>query len=257
MSTLTSRFTHQHALVTGGGYGIGRAIVQRLAAEGAHVVILELKAEAGQAVVDEIHAAGGSARVIEADVASTESMQAAFATIESLDIIVNNAGIAHVGSVVTTAPADLDRLYSVNVKGAYHALHFGIPKLLARGGGAILNLASIASKVGLQDRFAYGMTKGAMLSMTLSVARDFVDKNIRCNCLCPARVHTPFVDGFIAKNYPGREAEMFQKLSASQPIGRMGRPEEVAALAAFLCSAEAGFITGSAYDIDGGGTLLR
>lgn len=257
MSTLTSRFTHQHALVTGGGSGIGRAIVQRLAAEGAHVVILELKAEAGQAVVDEIHAAGGSARVIEADVASTESMQAAFASIEHLDILVNNAGIAHVGNVVTTSPADLDRLYAVNVKGAYHTLHFGIPKLLARGGGAILNLASIAAKVGLQDRFAYGMTKGAMLSMTLSVARDFVDKNIRCNCLCPARVHTPFVDGFIDRNYPGREAEMFQKLSASQPIGRMGRPEEVAALAAFLCSAEAGFITGSAYDIDGGVTLLR
>lgn len=257
MTTLPTRFTRKHALVTGGGSGIGRAIVQRLAAEGAHVVILELKAEAGQAVVDEIHATGGSARVIEADVASTESMQAAFATIDHLDILVNNAGIAHVGSVLSTAPADLDRLYAVNVKGAYHTLHFGIPKLLARGGGAILNLASIASKVGLQDRFAYGMTKGAMLSMTLSVARDFVDKNIRCNCVCPARVHTPFVDGFIAKNYPGRETEMFQKLSASQPIGRMGRPEEVAALAAFLCSEEAGFITGSAYDIDGGVTLLR
>ena len=255
--SLSQRFAQKHALVTGGGSGIGRAIALRFAAEGAHVFILELRADAGQAVADEIHASGGSARVVAADVSSTDSMKAAFAGIETLDILVNNAGIAHIGNVLTTTATDLDRLYAVNVRGAYHTLHFGIPKLLARGGGAILNLASIASKVGLQDRFAYSMTKGAMLSMTLSVARDFVDKNIRCNCVCPARVHTPFVDGFLAKNYPGREAEMFQKLSDAQPIGRMGEPSEVAALAAFLCSSEAAFITGSAYDIDGGVTLLR
>jgi NAD(P)-dependent dehydrogenase (short-subunit alcohol dehydrogenase family) len=125
------------------------------------------------------------------------------------------------------------------------------------GTGSIVNLASIASKVGIADRFAYSMTKGAVLAMTLSVARDFVNKGIRCNCVCPARVHTPFVDGFLAKNYPGKEAEMFAQLAAGQPIGRMGRPEEVAALIAFLASDEAAFITGSAYDIDGGFTLLR
>jgi NAD(P)-dependent dehydrogenase (short-subunit alcohol dehydrogenase family) len=146
---------------------------------------------------------------------------------------------------------------AVNVKGVYHGLHFGVPKLLASGGGVIVNLASIASKLGLADRFAYGMSKGAVLTMTLSVARDLVGRGVRCNCVCPARVHTPFVDGFLARNYPGREAEMFEKLSAAQPIGRMGRPEEVAALVAFLCSDEAAFITGSAYDIDGGATLLR
>ncbi len=251
------RFANKHALVTGGGSGIGRAIALRLAAEGASVVILEQRAEAGAAVAAEIAAAGGSVRVVAADVSDTGSVRDALAGIAELDVIVNNAGVAHVGNVLGTTPEDLDRLYSVNVKGVYHVLHFGLPKLLARGGGAVLNLASIASKVGLQDRFAYGMTKGAVLTMTLSVARDFVDKNIRCNCVCPARVHTPFVDGFIAKNYPGREAEMFQKLSASQPIGRMGHPEEVAALAAYLCSDEAAFITGSAYDIDGGVTLLR
>ncbi len=251
------RLSQQHALVTGGGSGIGRAIALRFAAEGAQVIILELRPEAAQAVADEIAAAGGSVRIVTAEVASTASMRDAFAGIDPLDILVNNAGIAHVGNVLATTADDLDRLYAVNVRGAYHTLHFGLPKLLARGGGAILNLASIASKVGLQDRFAYSMTKGAMLSMTLSVARDFVDQNIRCNCVCPARVHTPFVDGFIAKNYPGREAETFRKLSAAQPIGRMGAPHEVAALAAFLCSSEAGFITGSAYDIDGGVTLLR
>ncbi len=255
--SLPRRFENKHALVTGGGSGIGRAIALRLASEGASVIILEQRFEAGAATASEIADAGGMARVLAADVANTDSVRDALAGIPALDVIVNNAGVAHVGNVLGTTPDDLDRLYAVNVKGVYHVLHFGLPKLIARGGGAVLNLASIASKVGLQDRFAYGMTKGAVLTMTLSVARDFVDKNIRCNCVCPARVHTPFVDGFISKNYPGREAEMFQKLSASQPIGRMGRPDEVAALAAFLCSDEAAFITGSAYDIDGGVTLLR
>jgi NAD(P)-dependent dehydrogenase (short-subunit alcohol dehydrogenase family) len=145
----------------------------------------------------------------------------------------------------------------VNVKGVYHGLHFGVPLLQRAGGGAIVNLASIASKIALGDRFAYGMSKGAVLTMTLSVARDFIDQKIRCNCVCPARVHTPFVDGYLEKNYPGKEKEMFAKLSAAQPIGRMGQPDEVAALIAFLVSDEAGFITGSAYDIDGGVTLLR
>lgn len=257
MTPSLPRFTGKHALVTGGGSGIGRAIAVRLAAEGAQVAVLERSAEAGDETLAEIRAAGGVARVIAADVSSTEAMGAAFASLERLDVLVNNAGIAHVGDVVTTTAADLDRIYAVNVKGVYHGLHFGVQKLLASGGGAIVNLASLASKVGLADRFAYGMSKGAVYTMTLSVARDFVSRGIRCNCICPARVHTPFVDGFIAKNYPGKEAEMFGKLSAAQPIGRMGEPAEIAALVAFLCSSEASFITGSAYDIDGGATLLR
>jgi NAD(P)-dependent dehydrogenase (short-subunit alcohol dehydrogenase family) len=257
MTTFPQRFGGKHALVTGGGSGIGRAIALRLAAEGAHVAVLERSVEAGAETARAIAAAGGVARVIAADVASTEEMGAAFASLERLDVLVNNAGIAHIGNVVTTTAADLDRIYAVNVKGVYHGLHFGVKKLLASGGGAIVNLASLASKVGLADRFAYGMSKGAVLTMTLSVARDFVNQGIRCNCVCPARVHTPFVDGFIAKTYPGKEAEMFAKLSAAQPIGRMGEPHEIAALVVFLCSPEASFITGSAYDIDGGTTLLR
>jgi NAD(P)-dependent dehydrogenase (short-subunit alcohol dehydrogenase family) len=257
MTPLVQRLADKYALVTGGGSGIGRAIARRLAGEGAHVTILEARAEAGEATANEIRTAGGVARVIAADVSDTGSMRAAFESLEKLHLLVNNAGIAHVGNVLNTAPEDLDRIYAVNVKGVYHGLHFGIPRLLAAGGGAIVNLASIASKVALPDRFAYGMSKGAVLTMTLSVARDFVERGIRCNCVCPARVHTPFVDGFIAKNYPGKEPEMFAKLSAAQPIGRMGTPDEIAALVAFLCSDEAGFITGSAYDIDGGTTLLR
>jgi NAD(P)-dependent dehydrogenase (short-subunit alcohol dehydrogenase family) len=257
MTPLVQRLADKYALVTGGGSGIGRAIARRLAGEGAHVTIVELRAEAGEAAVTEIREAGGAARVIAADVSNTESMRVAFEQCEKLHLLVNNAGIAHVGNVLGTTPEDLDRIYSVNVKGVYHGLHFGVPKLLANGGGAIVNMASIVSKVALADRFAYGMSKGAVLTMTLSVARDFIDRGIRCNCVCPARVHTPFVDGFLAKNYPGKEKEMFAKLSAAQPIGRMGEPDEIAALVAFLCSDESAFITGSAYDIDGGTTLLR
>ncbi len=257
MSVAPHRFAGRTALVTGGGSGIGRAIALRLAGDGAEILILEARAEPAEAVAAEIRAAGGVAREIVADVSDTAAMRAAFAGIERLHILVNNAGIAHVGNVLDTTPEDFDRVCAVNVKGVYHGLHFGVPKLLASGGGAIVNLASIASKLGLADRFAYGMSKGAVLTMTLSVARDLVGRGVRCNCVCPARVHTSFVDGFLARNYPGREAEMFEKLSAAQPIGRMGRPEEVAALVAFLCSDDAAFITGSAYDIDGGATLLR
>ena len=249
--------TTPHALVTGAGSGIGRAIALRLARQAAHVHILELSKEAGEETAALIHEAGGQASVIEADVSDTASVKAAIDGMGRLDILVNNAGIAHIGNVLDTSPEDLDRLYQVNVRGVYHCLHFGVAKMLASGGGSIVNIASVASKVGIADRFAYSMTKGAVLTMTLSVARDFIDKGIRCNCICPARVHTPFVDGFLEKNYPGQEDEMFAKLAASQPIGRMGTPDEVAALAAFLCSSDASFITGSAYDLDGGFTLLR
>lgn len=257
MTSLTQRLAGKHAVVTGGGSGIGRATARRLAGEGAQVTIIDLGAAAAEETAAAIRAVGGVARAVAVDVTNTEAMRMAFASLERLDVLVNNAGIAHVGDVLATTPEDLDRIYAVNVKGVYHGLHYGVPKLLAAGGGAIVNLASIASKVGLQDRFAYGMSKGAVLTMTLSVARDFIDRKIRCNCVCPARVHTPFVDGFLAKNYPGKQQEMFAKLSAAQPIGRMGEPDEVAGLIAFLCSDDAAFITGSAYDIDGGVTLLR
>jgi len=254
---MTSQTEKPIAVVTGAGSGIGRATALQLASDGYDVRIFELSAEAAGETLDLLQKAGGTGAIQTVDVSSTESVRAAFAGLPRLDVLVNNAGIAHIGNVLNTSPEDLDRLYQINVRGAYHCLHFGIPVMLKNGGGSIVNLASIASKVGIPDRFAYSMSKGAVFSMTLSVARDFVDKGIRCNCVCPARVHTPFVDGFLAKNYPGQETEMFAKLSAGQPIGRMGEPEEIATLIAFLCSNKAAFITGSAYDIDGGFTLLR
>lgn len=248
----------KHAIITGGGSGIGRAIALRLAEDGDHVVVLDLHAEAGAETVELIGQAGGSAEFQGCNVAETESVRDTFGRLPKVDTLVNCAGIASIGNVADTSPDELDRIYAVNVKGVYHCIHFAVPKMAAAGGGAILNIASIASKVGIADRFAYSMSKGAVLTMTLSVARDYIDQKIRCNCVCPARVHTPFVDGYLEKNYPEDErAQMFAKLSEYQPIGRMGKPEEVAELASFLCSDRAAFITGSAYDIDGGVTLLR
>jgi 2-keto-3-deoxy-L-fuconate dehydrogenase len=240
------------AVITGGGSGIGRAISLLFARQGATVHIVELNPEAAAQVVTEIEQAGGTAHVHQANVADQQQVLHVFEQIGKLDILINNAGIAHVGNVENTSEADFERVYGVNVKGAYNCLYAAVPRLKAQGGGAIVNLASIAAHVGITDRFAYSMSKGAIFAMTLSIARDYLADKIRCNSMSPARVHTPFVDGFIAKNYPGREEEIFDKLSKSQPIGRMGKPEEVATLALFLCSDEASFITGCDYPIDGG-----
>src|SRR5438067_211155 len=199
-----SGLQNKTAVVTGAGSGIGRAIATRLASEGAAVIILELTREAGEQTVESIRSNGGFSEIIACDVSDTDSVREAFSQIQRLDILINNAGLAHIGTVEQTTAEDLDRIYRVNVKGVYHCLHFGVPKMLVQGGGVILNMASIASKIGIPDRFAYSMSKGAVLTMTLSVARGYVDKGIRCNCLCPARVHTPFVDGFLEKNYPDR-----------------------------------------------------
>lgn len=251
--------TGKYAIVTGGGSGIGRAISLALAGNGAHVAIVELNEDNGNAVVSEIEAAGGKAITIAGDVSDLDSIQSAFekATLGNpLDILVNNAGIAHVGNISNTTPEDLDRLYSVNVKGVYHCLQTGI-EMMGNKGGAIVNVSSIASHVGISDRFAYSMTKGAVHTMTLSVAKDFLSKQIRCNSISPARVHTPFVDGFLAKNYPGNEEEMFETLSKTQPIGRMGKPEEIGDLVLYLCSDESSFITGTDFPIDGGFITLN
>jgi len=243
---------NKHAVITGGGSGIGKAISLLFAKQGATVHIIELNPEAAEQTAGEITRSGGQAYAYATDVSNQQQVLEVFEKIGTVNILVNNAGIAHVGNLQNTTEADLDRIYNVNVKGAYNALYAAIPLLKNNGGGVILNMASIAAWVGITDRFAYSMSKGAIMAMSLSVARDYLADNIRCNTISPARVHTPFVDGFIAKNYAGKEQEIFEKLSKSQPIGRMGKPDEVAALALYLCSDEAGFITGCDYPIDGG-----
>ncbi len=240
------------AVITGAGSGIGKAIAILFAKQGATVHIIEFNLEAAQNVVSEIQGIGGSAKAYQSDVSDQQAMLKVFEAIGSIDILVNNAGIAHVGNVENTSTEDFERIFRVNVQGAYNAIHCAIPGMKKNKTGVILNVASIAAIVGLSDRFAYSMSKGAIYAMTLSVAKDYLAENIRCNSISPARVHTPFVDGFIAKNYPDKQAEMFDKLSKSQPIGRMGNVNEIAALALYLCSDEASFITGNDYPIDGG-----
>jgi NAD(P)-dependent dehydrogenase (short-subunit alcohol dehydrogenase family) len=243
------------ALVTGGGSGIGKAISNTFAAQGAKVHILDFNLEGAQETVKEITDIGGNAMAHKCDVANQKNVFEVISAIgaeDTIHILINNAGIAHVGNVELTEEEDMDRLYGVNIKGVYNCIKACIEPFKANGGGVIINMASIASSVGISDRFAYSMTKGAVLTMTYSIAKDYLTDQIRCNSISPGRVHTPFVDGFIAKNYPGKEAEMFEKLSQTQPIGRMGKPQEIADLAVYLSSDEAGFITGTDFPIDGG-----
>lgn len=240
------------AVITGSASGIGKAIAVLFAQQGAMVHLLDMN-EAGLAeAVSEIKEVGGNAAYHFADVSNQEAIKSLFEAIGNIGILVNCAGISNIGKADNTSEEDFDRVYKVNVKGIYNCLHEGIPIMKKNGGGVIINMASIASSVGLPDRFAYSMSKGAVLGMTLSVARDYLNEGVRCNCISPARVHTPFVDNFIAKTYPGKEQETFEKLSKSQPIGRMGKPIEIAHLVLYLCSDEASFITGCDYPIDGG-----
>ena len=249
------------AVITGAGSGIGKAIAEVFCAQKATVFLLDMNAEALEQTKEAIVKEGGEAYAVNCNVADQREVSRVFESIVGqagrLDILVNSAGIAHIGKLETTSENDFDKVFNVNVKGVYNIMWASVDQMKKQGGGVILNLASVAASLGIADRFAYSMSKGAVLSMTLSVAKDYVKDNIRCNCISPARVHTAFVDGFLKANYPGKEQEMFQKLSATQPIGRMGKPSEIAGLALYLCSDEAGFVTGCDYPIDGGFVKLN
>lgn len=243
------------AVITGAGSGIGRAIALKFAARGAAIQIIDLNGDDANAVAREISNSGGKATVAVCDVSNHADTISTFQRIAEharIHILVNNAGVSQIGTVENTSEADFDRILRVNVKGYYNCMHACIGPLKANGGGVILNMASVAGSTGLADRFGYSTSKGAVIAMTYSVARDCLAYNIRCNCISPARVHTPFVDAYLRRTYPGRESEMYDKLARTQPIGRMGEPEEVASLALFLCSDAAAYITGVDYPLDGG-----
>jgi 2-keto-3-deoxy-L-fuconate dehydrogenase len=257
---MTKKLQGKFALITGAGSGIGQSTALHFAKEGAHVIIVDLDIDAAKTTQNLIAAANGEASIYQCNIASNEQTKTVVAAIlekHAIDILVNNAGIAHVGNLENTSEDDLDRIYNVNVKGAYNMMAAVIGSMKERKSGVILNIASIAASVGIEDRFAYSMSKGAVLTMTYSVARDYIDHGIRCNCISPGRVHTPFVDNFIEKNYPDNKAQVFEKLSKSQPIGRMGKVDEIAALITYLCSDDAAFITGSNFPIDGGFVTLN
>jgi 2-keto-3-deoxy-L-fuconate dehydrogenase len=240
-------------VITGGASGIGLAMVRKFAAEHWSVFFFDMNQVEGEKVEEELKEKAYSVYFLNCNITQSAAVKAAFERIPGkIDTLINNAGISHIGKIENTSEEDFEKLFQVNVKGSFLCILAALPKLKQDGGGSILNMASVAATIGIPDRFAYSMTKGAMLTMTLSIARDYVADGIRCNCISPGRVHTPFVDGFIAKTYPGQEKEMFEKLASTQPIGRMGSPEEIAELAYFISSDAGGFITGSNYNIDGG-----
>ncbi|MEO6596944.1 MAG: SDR family oxidoreductase [Planctomycetota bacterium] len=258
MSTPTPdafRLDGKVAAVTGAGSGIGAAIATLFGQRGAKVAVLELDASSGNKVVETLRENGVDAEFVPCDVTQDALVATAFARVVerfgALDVLVNNAGIGHVGNLANTAEADFDRLYAVNVKGVFLCSKHALPHLITAR-GVVCNLASIASLIAIADRFAYSMTKGAVLTMTKSIALDYMAQGVRCNCICPARIHTPFVDAYLAKNYPGKEQQMFDVLAAYQPMGRMGTPQEVAEMALFLCSDASRFVTGQAFPLDGG-----
>jgi 2-keto-3-deoxy-L-fuconate dehydrogenase len=254
------RLDGKRAVVTGGARGIGRAIARTFASRGARVAILDLDQAGAEDAAREAGGESAGAVAYGCDVGDAGSVRGVFAQIFArapVDILVNNAGIAFIGNIEKTEEKDIDALYRVNVKSMYLCMRECIPQMKKNGGGVILNMASIAATAGISERFAYSMSKGAVRAMTFSVAKDYIGDKIRCNCVSPARVHTPFVDNFVAKTYPGREKEMMERLSAAQPIGRMGEPQEVAMLVLFLCSEQASFITGADYSIDGGFLTVR
>src|SRR5687768_14024475 len=250
-------FNNKKVVVTGGGSGIGKATARLFAKQGAEVHIADINEVGIKETVAEISKDGGKAIGHVCDITKQENVRGVFNTIKKIDVLVNSAGISHIGKADTTNEEDFDKVFTVNVKGVYNCLHVVLPLMKAEKKGVILNLASVAGIVGIPERFAYSMSKGAVTAMTLSVAKDYINDGIRCNCVSPARVYTPFVEGFLKKNYPGQEAEMMEKLSKTQPIGRMAKPEEIAHLILYLCSDEASFITGCDYPIDGGFVKLN
>jgi len=242
--------TNKVALVTGAGSGIGRAIAQRFARAGATVHVGDVNETGGRETVELIAKAGGAARFVPLDVADENSVTAAAEQVGELDLLVNNAGIGHVGTILQTTAEDMDRLYRVNVRGVFNVTKAFIGGMIERRSGSIINIASIGGIIGVRDRFAYVTTKFAVVWITKQLALDHSADGVRCNCICPGRIETPFVQARL-KEYPDPE-QAYREMSATQLIGRMGQPEEIAAAAHYLASDEAALVTGASLMADGG-----
>jgi 2-keto-3-deoxy-L-fuconate dehydrogenase len=246
--------THKTAFVTGAGSGIGAAIAETFARAGARVFVADIDEPAARSTAARIQEQGGSADAIAIDVRDEASCEAAASrvrqSVERLDVLVNNAGIGHVGTMTTTAGHDLDRLYQVNVRGVFNVTKVFLPDMLARRAGSIVNMASVGGLVGIRDRLAYCTSKFAVVGLTKAMALDYAKDGVRINCICPGRVETPFVSARL-KEYPDPD-KAYREMAASQAMNRMGRPDEIAAAALFLASDEASFVTGCALSIDGG-----
>ena len=248
------------ALITGAGSGIGEAIARLFATQGAQVIVADVQTDAAERVASSIADQGGVASALPLDVADEAMVRAAFDDVMRrfghLDILVNNAGISHVGNILETSLEEWERVLRVNAGGVFLCARAAVQAMLQQEpqGGCIINMASTAAMIGIDRRLPYTASKGAVLAMTRSIAMDFVSQAIRCNAICPGTVHTPFVEGYLRRSFPGQEDAVRQTLHARQPLGRMGRPEEIAAAALYLASDEAAFVTGSALVIDGGWT---
>lgn len=248
------------ALVTGAGSGIGEAIARLFASQGATVLVADVRGDAAESVSAAIREAGGIAHAWQLDVADEAQVTARFQEVRGtygrFDILVNNAGVSHVGNVLETTVEEWDRVMRVNALGVFLCAREAVRQMLAQepAGGVIVNMASAAGMIGIERRFPYSTSKGAVISMTRSIAIDYVTQGIRCNAICPGTVQTPFVEGYLARNFAGHEEEVRQQLHARQPLGRMGQPDEIAAAALYLAADESSFVTGSLLVIDGGWT---
>ena len=244
------RLDGRTAVVTGGASGIGEATCRALTQAGAAVTIADIDRPRAEALSRELP--GSSVLVV--DITNEDAVSAAAAAMAQLDILVNNAGIGLVGTIEETSSADFERLFRVNVEGTFLMTKALLPLILASS-GSIVNVASVAGQVGIKRRFAYCTTKGAVIALTRQLAIDYVGR-IRVNCVCPGTVDTPFVEAYLEKFHKHEKDKVRGELAARQPIGRLGRPDEVAHAILYICSAEAAFMTGSSVVIDGGWTAV-